>query len=375
MKLSPLLFLLTAPFARFPGFQKEKWRLESRLTSLLGIGALTLCGCSEAISGGGPDSAAAEKVIIPDATWNCGMPAGIPKPENGVLAFEVEMKLDQIFNVGRTPYGERQVLTGLGGTFSGAKIQGAVLPGGLDFQLTLPNGVVEIEQIMVFRTSDGALIYLRNAGTGVSAQDVRVVLDCEAPTASSAVWLNSSNFVARRIVDSGSKTLKLQVYDVSAVNTTADPAHAISISKPANLPAQPWDYRKAAPTEKAGDPIVTESVTLGGSLRVGASKRGTRNIIPITGGNLTGTVTGKVVPGGADYQNLSHAPTIDARYLWQTTDGDIIIVRNTGPFGSLVPTFEVALNSKYSWLNQGTYLSSNPAMAAGGVSITMSKSK
>ena len=161
----------------------------------------------------------------------------------------------------------------------------------------------------------------------------------------------------------------------SAVNASADPAHVVAITKPANLPAQPWDYRKAAPTERAGDPIVTESVSLGASLRVGASKRGTRNIIPITGGNLTGSITGKVLAGGADYQNLTSAPTIDARYLWQTTDGDIIIVRNTGPFGSLVPAFEVATGCKYSWLNSGTYLSSNPGMGAGGVAITMYKSR
>jgi hypothetical protein len=353
------------------------------LAPLLGIGALAFCGCSGALAGGGPASTGdqkaaadnAEKVVIPHATWNCGMAGGIPKPESGVLVFEADMSLDQVFDVGRTPYGERQVLVVKGGTMSGEKIQGAVLPGGLDFQLTLSNGVVEIEQVLVFRTGDGRLVYLRNAGVGANSNDVRVVVDCEAPTASAAVWLNSGKYVARRTVDGTSKTLTMRVYDVSAVNAPTDPAHVIAITKPANMPAQSWDYRKASPAERAGDPIVTESVSLGASLAVGASKRGNRNIIPITGGNLTGSITGKVLAGGADYQNLTSAPTIDARYLWQTTDGDIIIVRNTGPFGSLVPTFEVATGSKYSWLNSGSYLSSNPGMGAGGVSITMSKSR
>ncbi len=88
-----------------------------------------------------------------------------------------------------------------------------------------------------------------------------------------------------------------------------------------------------------------------------------------------GNITGKVLAGGADYQNLSNPATIDARYLWQTDDGEIIIVRNAGPFGSLVPTFEAQVHGKYSWLNSGTYLSSNPGMGAGGVSLTMYKSK
>src|SRR5687768_18239940 len=38
--------------------------------------------------------------------------------------------------------------------------------------------------------------------------------------------------------------------------------------------------------------------------------------LPIfTGGELTGRITGKVLPGGADYQNLTPPATIDARYL------------------------------------------------------------
>ena len=107
------------------------------------------------------------------------------------------------------------------------------------------------------------------------------------------------------------------------------------------------------------------------SQSVGASKRGNRNIIPITGGDLSGRITGKVLSGGADYQNLSGPPTIDARYLWQAADGEIIIVRNTGGFGGLVPSFEARVDGPYAYLNSGQFLSSNPAMANGGVKITM----
>jgi hypothetical protein len=81
--------------------------------------------------------------------------------------------------------------------------------------------------------------------------------------------------------------------------------------------------------------VITEMVTLAPSQSVGATKRGNRNIIPITGGEISGRITGKVLFGGADYQSRPDAPAIDARYLWQTNDGDIIIVRNTGS-GSLV---------------------------------------
>ncbi len=73
---------------------------------------------------------------------------------------------------------------------------------------------------------------------------------------------------------------------------------------------------------------------------VGRSKAGMRNTIPITGGTLEGKIKGTVLNGGADYQQLSPPAVIDARYLWQTEEGEIILVRNAGAFGKLVPTFE-----------------------------------
>lgn len=322
---------------------------------------------------GTPSTADAAKAILPHPSWTCGMPEGIPTPESGTAVFEAQMKLDRVDDVGKTPYGRRQVFVGQG-TVTGAKIQGTVQPGGLDFQLTLSNGVVEVEQVMVIKTSDGKYLYLRNAGTGVNAADVRVVMDFEAPNNSPSAWLNTGKYVARRTVDLAAKTLKLTVYEVSDAAARIDAAQAVRISKPADVPPQPWDYRKASPSEARGEAFITEVVTLGGSTSVGASKRGNRNIIPITGGTLTGTLTGKVVPGGADFQNFSNGPAIDARYLWQADDGEIIIVRNTGPMGSLIPTFEARVDGKYAWLNGGTYMSSNPGMGAGGVSLTMYKS-
>jgi hypothetical protein len=316
----------------------------------------------------------AEKPVIPHQSWTCGMPEGIPKPENGTAVLEAQMNLDKVYEIGKTQYGQRKVFVVKDGTITGEKIQGTVLPGALDFQLTLSNGVIEIEQVLVFRTNDGKYIYMRNAGTGTNEKDVRVVMDFESPNGSSSEWLNKGKYVARRTVDQAAGTFKMTVYEVSEAAAKIDAASAVRISKPADVPSQPWEYRKTSPNEKRGEQFITEVVALGGSTSVGASKRGMRNIIPITGGTLSGNITGKVLPGGADYQNFSNGPAIDARYLWQADDGEVIIVRNTGPMGSLVPTFEAKVDGKYSWLNSGTYLSSNPGMGAGGVSLTMYKS-
>ena len=333
---------------------------------------LTLCSLAALADAQQPPQ---KKVLMPHSSWSCGMPEGIPSPESGNKVFEAEIKLDQIHDLGKTQYGQRQVLIVQSGAVKGDKLNGTVLPGGLDFQLRLSNGVLEIEQIFVFRTSDGKHIYVRNAGAGENQNDVRIVADFEAPNGGAYAWLNTGKYVSRRVVDATAKTMKWTVYNVSDVKLSSDAAERIKISKPADVKAQSWDYRKAAASEKKGEQIVTETVALGSSISVGASKRGNRNIIPITGGKVTGKITGKVVGAGADYQNLGNPATIDARYLWQTDDGEVIIVRNAGPFGRLVPTFEVRADSKYAWLNNGSYLSSNPGGAQGGVALTFNESK
>ena len=343
------------------------------LTLMLFLTFCSSCANMPILDSNGESAANAEKTLVPDQSWTCGMQEGIPKPENGILVFEAQINLDKVYELGKTPYGRRQVLVIKDGTITSDKIQASVLPGGLDFQLTLSNGIIEIEQVLVFQTDDNKYIYMRNAGTGLNENDVRVVMDFEAPNNSSAAWLNTGQYVARHTVDLTEGTLKMTVYDVSEV--AVDASDVVKISKPTDIPYQPWDYRKASPSEQPGEQFITETVALGRSTSVGQSKRGMRNIIPITGGTLSGNITGKVLFGGADYQNFTNGPAIDARYLWLTDSGEIIIVRNTGPMGSLVPTFETRVDGEYSWLNSGTYLSSNPGMGAGGVSLTMYKSK
>src|SRR4029079_10370460 len=133
-------------------------------------------------------------------------------------------------------------------------------------------------------------LYARNAGIGADSSDVRVVMDFEAPNDGPFAWLNSGKHVARRVLNPGAKTLTMRVYDVSGVTVAAASANSIRIRKPEGIPSQPWDYRRLEPSEKQGTAVVTESVTLSASQTVGASKRGNRNVIPITGGELSGRI-------------------------------------------------------------------------------------
>ena len=314
----------------------------------------------------------AGRALVPHPAWDCGMPQGIPAPEAGRPIFEVTIPLERAVEIGRTQYGSRRVAVGLEGSVAGPRLTATVMPGALDFELTLANGTVEIEQTMVLRAADGSYVYVRNAGTGSDAADVRVVVDFEAPNSSAHASLNSGSYVARRELSAPAKTLRLRVYDVSSVAVST--AGAIAIAKPAGVPAQPWNYRVKSASEHQGEIFIRENVTLGPAQSVGLSKRGTRNIIPITGGELSGRITGRVLMGGADYQNLSPPATIDAHYLWQADNGEIIIVRNGGSFGGLVPTFETRVDGPFAYLNAGRYLSSNPSMGQGGVALTFYES-
>jgi len=62
----------------------------------------------------------------------------------------------------------------------------------------------------------------------------------------------------------------------------------------------------------------------------GLNSRGRRRIIPITGGKVTGKISGTVLPGGADFQIVvsDTCADLDARYLLQLDHGEHVFVMN-----------------------------------------------
>ena len=59
------------------------------------------------------------------------------------------------------------------GLLLGSRLTGAVMTGALDLDLKLSNGVIEIEQQLVLKTTDGKYIYVRAAGTGIERTHLR----------------------------------------------------------------------------------------------------------------------------------------------------------------------------------------------------------
>jgi hypothetical protein len=80
-------------------------------------------------------------------------------------------------------------------------------------------------------------------------------------------------------------------------------------------------------------PLLKADITLAPAQELGESPLGRRRIINITGGTFRGErLSGKVLPGGADWQVIraDGVADLDARYTLETSDGALIYVRNNG---------------------------------------------
>lgn len=73
-------------------------------------------------------------------------------------------------------------------------------------------------------------------------------------------------------------------------------------------------------------------VNIGSTLESGSHSSGSRRMVPISGGTFSGVISGRVLPGGADWQFIeSNLLTfVDARYIIETDNGSRIEVRNQG---------------------------------------------
>lgn len=290
--------------------------------------------------------------IIPDASWTCGMPEGIAPPSSGTLVFSATLPIQKPLDVGETQYGDRVVRPTRAAQFTGERISGQILNGALELELTLPSGAVELESRYVLRTNDRTLIYMHNCGVA-DGDDVRFVPDFEAPRTSRYAWLNQGTFVGTHSIKSDG--VHIAVYEVTGSRNASAPA----IRTPSDNNLEQQDYTCDGPVStRKGSKVLEARVGIGSFLTVGASKYGSRNIIPITGGTFEGQrIKGSVNPGGADYQlNSDSGFMLEAVYTLQTDDGETIIVRNCGPGTTTAPHFEARVNGPYAWLNDETFV-------------------
>lgn len=122
------------------------------------------------------------------------------------------------------------------------------------------------------------------------------------------------------------------------------------------------------------------NVTLDPALVVGDTPHGTRRIIPITGGSVSGpNIRGEITKGGADWQIVRKdgVAELEAHYQFKTEDGTIVYIKNIGVrvatpeiaakiargehvdanqyYFRTTPRFE-APAGKYAWVNDSIFI-------------------
>jgi len=166
----------------------------SLLTAALFVGAATLH--------------APARAEPPAPTWHPRGPA-----LRSDFAFEAKVQVATPLVVGQGPHGPRRIVPITGGTVSGPRLRGKVVPGGADWQFVRPaDDVLEIEAKYTLETEDGVLIMVTNRGVRRGPKEVidrlargesvdpslyyfRTVAQLEAPADGPYAWLNQSLFV------------------------------------------------------------------------------------------------------------------------------------------------------------------------------------
>ncbi|MEH3047301.1 DUF3237 family protein [Sphingomonas adhaesiva] len=109
------------------------------------------------------------------------------------FAYEAIVTLGPVEQVGTTPLGRRVRIPITGGTFSGPRLSGTILPEGMDWQLIRADGFTVVEAAYLMREADGTLIHIVNKG--LAGKDyVRTTPTFEVP-AGKHQWLNEALFL------------------------------------------------------------------------------------------------------------------------------------------------------------------------------------
>jgi Protein of unknown function (DUF3237) len=96
-----------------------------------------------------------------------------PKPKLEYLArFTVNLEAP-IWELGATSdLGRRRIIPITSGSFDGARLKGAILNNGADWQVVTAQGLAIIDTRYLLKTGDGALIYLQTKGFRYGPADV-----------------------------------------------------------------------------------------------------------------------------------------------------------------------------------------------------------
>ena len=94
-----------------------------------------------------------------------------PAPEL-TYAFSFRVELAPPVELGEMDGGRRRFIAITGGKVYGPRLQGAVLPGGGDWQTIMPGGLTQVEARYFIKASDGTVIEVSNVGVRTAEPQV-----------------------------------------------------------------------------------------------------------------------------------------------------------------------------------------------------------
>jgi hypothetical protein len=123
------------------------------------------------------------------------------------FVLEARVTVGTMIQVGESKRGVRRIIPITGGTFSGPKLKGDILPGGDDWQLVRPDGDTELYARYLLKTQDGYIIQVINqALIHVDTSDksfyCKSAPDFEAPSKSPYDFLNHALFLGTLTIPS-----------------------------------------------------------------------------------------------------------------------------------------------------------------------------
>lgn len=169
--------------------------------------------------------AAAPLLVAPAATAAAAEPEFQPpmaglfpvRPPTTRLAWEAEVTIAPMIDMGDGPLGKRRMIPITGGTFVGPRLRGKVLAGGADRQLVRKDGVTLLNALYEMQTDDGAVLTILNRVTADPTAKPPYTLSMVEVTAPEGPhgWLNSRIFVGDlHVLPPERKAVLIRVYEV-----------------------------------------------------------------------------------------------------------------------------------------------------------------
>jgi len=117
------------------------------------------------------------------------------------FVFSAHVTVGKPLDLGDVGKGGRRVVPITGGTFSGPRLRGEVLPGGADWQVLRGASAAELDAHYTLRTDDGTLIEVRNLALRNGSPEIIAALAAGERVDPSRYYFRGATFFATSAVN------------------------------------------------------------------------------------------------------------------------------------------------------------------------------